>query len=593
MATMSRPLHALFCSQLAALDVALRGPGFYRVHPRAIGYLVASAAFLHLLASSRLRLGLRATTALLIGLGVTAQAAFFRYFHSPFDDQAAVAARFAWVDVRPVVVHALPVLAAAVLAVAAVELAWLSQEPPPGRTSRGAVAVLALGVLVGGPLRDGTTEIRTAQAAAAFSSAHPQKRAGDHRLLPPLASRRARVPNVLFVLTESVRAADWCGDPREPCALSPEVSALLPDRFPLLEMRSTASYTAISLSVLLTGLPQVGDRDPIDAAPDLFDLVRALRADGSPASVHYWSAHKPSFFERADPAAAVDSFLTAETMLGHPIEDVEDAVAGGLDRRLAEECQRRVPALAPPYVVMVHYSGTHAPYFFDDARAPYRPFTRVVTWSGLEELHRSYLDAIVEQDHSVAACIRAFLDAQRGAPHVVVFTSDHGESFGERSAIHHGQNLYDEQIHVPAFVYAGGGALTTEEERALASARRSPVTHLDVLPTILDALGILDHFALAGARARMPGRSLLRPAEAAPPPVPITNCTELWPCPLNTWGVLAGDRKLTAQAWDSGWRCLALTGGEHEVDLAGCRDLVEASRRLFTRRPNGEPNTEP
>ncbi len=595
MAATTRLLRALFCAQLAALDLALRGPAFYRAHPRALGYLVASAALLRLLAALRLRPGPRAAAALALGVAVTAQGAFFRYFHAPFDDQAAVAARVAWVDVRQVVVHALPVLAGAALVIAAIEVAGLSSSWPPlrGRALASTLAALALGVVVGGPLRDGTTEIRTAHAAASIallSRARPPVDAGARPELPPLPSRRARVPNVLFVLTESVRASDWCADPAAPCPLAPETSALLPDRFPLLEMRSTASYTAISFSVLLTGLPQVGRREPIQAAPDLFDLVRATRDAGVPASIHYWSAHKPSFFERGDPAPAVDSFVSAETLLGHPIEDVEEAVAAGLDRRLADECRRRFPALTPPYFVIVHYSGTHAPYFFDEATAPYRPFGRVVTWSGLEDLHRAYLDAIVEQDGSIAGCVRAFLDAQRGAPHLVVFTSDHGEAFGERSAIHHGQNLYDEQIHVPAFIHAGGGALAPEEERALAGARRTPVTHLDLLPTLLDALGVLDHFALAAARSRMPGRSLLRPPPSAAPVLPITNCTEMWPCPLDTWGVLAGDRKLTAQAWDGGWRCLTLDGGEREVDLARCADLVEASRRFFATRPNGTPN---
>src|SRR6185312_4916422 len=203
----------------------------------------------------------------------------------------------------------------------------------------------------------------------------------DHRpALPPLASRRARVPSVLFILSESVRASDFCGDPAAPCPLSPEIAAALPGRVPLLEMRSAASYTAISMSILLSGMAQVGKRDAIAAAPDLFDLARATTDGGRPLSVHYWSAHKTSFFERGDPALAVDSFLSAETMLGHPIEDVEEAVAGGLDRRLSEECRRRIPTLEPPYLAVVHFSGTHAPYFFDEATAPYRPFARVVTW---------------------------------------------------------------------------------------------------------------------------------------------------------------------------------------------------------------------
>jgi hypothetical protein len=584
-------LHLLFCLQLALLDVALRGGAFYVAHPRALGYLAASAAFLHLLAALRPGRPARALAAVLLALGVTAQLAFFRYYHAPLDDQAALAARLAWGDVRPMLLQALPALVGVTLAVAALEYACLSRLAPRRPRLRLAAGTLALGVLVGGPARHGTTELRSVQAAAAFALPPAALPPADHRALPPLTSRRARVPSVLFILTESVRATDWCGDASEPCELAPRLHALLPQRAPLLEMRAVTSYTAIAMSVLLTGLPQLGPREPIAGAPDLFDVVRATRVDGRPMGVHYWSAHTPSFFERKDPAAAVDSWVTGETMLGRTIEDLEqEAVMGGLDRRLADECRRRIPALTPPYLAMVHFSGTHAPYFFDEASAPFRPFGRVVTWSGMEDLHRSYRNSIVEQDRSVAACVGAFVEAQRGGPWVVVFTSDHGESFGDHSAIHHGQHLYDEQLHVPAFVAAGGGALAPEEERALADARGDFVTHFDLLPTMLDALGVLDHFALARDRARMPGRSLLRPRPAQAPALPITNCSEMWRCPLDAWGVLAGDRKLFAQVWDGAWRCLSLRGGEHEEDLGRCADLVQTSRGFFPTRPNGAPN---
>lgn len=584
-------MHLLFCLQLVVLDLVLRGPTFYAEHPRALGYLVASAALLYLLASLRLGRGARVTAAAAMGVAVTLQAGFFRYFHAPLDDQAAVAARLAWGDVEPVAARALPALAVFALFVAVIEYAWLSRWPARASRRREALIALVLGVITGGPVRYGTTEIRTAYAATAFALPPPSPPRADHRQLPPLTSRRARVPSVLFILTESVRATDWCGDPAEPCALAPQTHALLPGRHALREMRSVTSYTAISMSVLLTGLAQIGPREPIATAPDLFDVARATRDGARPLGVHYWSAHAATFFERADPAGAVDSYVTAESMLGHPIEDVEqEAVMGGLDRRLADECQERIPTLAPPYLAMVHFSGTHAPYFFDDASAPEKPFGRVVTWSGLADLHRAYRDAMVEQDRSIAACVRAFLDAQRGRPYVVVFTSDHGESFGDHWAIHHGQHLYDTQIHVPAFIVAGGGALEPEEERALADAKDAFVTHFDVLPTILDALGVLDHFALARDVARLPGRSLLRPRPAEAPALPITNCTGMWRCPLDAWGVLQGDRKLFSQVWDGEWRCLALRGGEREVDLARCSDLAAASRRFFATKPNGLPN---
>jgi hypothetical protein len=583
-------MHVAFCLQLIAIEIALRGIAFYLAHPRALGYLAASAALLHLFASRSSRRPARAAVALLLGGGITAQAAFFRYYHAPLDDQAAIAARLAWADVRPMMIHALPVLLGGAALIAAIEYAWLSRLSLPRPRQRLAALVLTLGIAAGGPLRYGTTEIRTAYAATTFALAPKLPERAEHRALPELMSRRAHVPNILFIVTESVRASDFCRDTEEPCAMSPEVHALLPDRVPLLEMRVASSYTALSMSVLFTGLPQIGPREPIATAPDLFDLARATRVGGRPVGVHYWSSQSPSFFERSDAATAVDSFISADTFLGHVADDIEEAVAGGLDRKVADVCRQRFAGLAPPYLVMVHLSGTHAPYFFDEDTAPFRPFGRTVSWAGMPDLYRSYKNAILEQDHSIAACARAFLDAQRGGPSLIFFTSDHGESFGERHAIHHGQSLYDEQIHVPAFVVASKDALAPEEGRALAAVRGEFLTHFDVLPTLLDALGVLDHFAIAKDRAKMPGRSLLRPRPATATPVPVTNCSAMWQCPLNTWGVFAGDRKLVAQAWDGAWRCISLRGGEHEEALDRCDDLVKASRGFFANKPNGAPN---
>lgn len=586
----------LFCAQLAALDVALRGPSFYLSHPRAIAYLVASIALLYLLSSTRAQGRLsrlsrlsRLVACLFIGLALTAQGAFFRYYHAVLDDQVVAAARFAWTDVRPIVLKALPGLVAVALLLAVIEHSWLSRVTPQ-RKHRLFAALLVVGcVLVGGPMRFGTLELRTAYAATSFAIP-PSARAHVHTELPPLESARPFPPSVLYVVTESVRATDYCGDLGAPCEIAPEVDALLPNRTPLLELRSVSSYTAVSLSVLLTGLPQLGSRDSIVSAPNLFDIARALRREGRGYGVHYWSSQPSSFFERAEPEADVDTYIDAERMLGHAIEDVEqEAVMGGLDRRLAKECEDRFAALTPPYLAMVHFSGTHAPYFFDEERARFRPFGHLVTWRGMEDLHRSYQNSILEQDHQIATCIRAFQKNQGSAPHLVVLTSDHGESFGDHWAIHHGQHLYDEQTRVPGLIAGFNGALSQAQELALRGAKEEFTTHFDLLPTVLDALGILDHFALTETRARMPGRSLLRPRGPVAP-LPITNCTGMWRCPLDCWGVLEEDRKLISQVWDGEWRCLSLKGTEHEVELSQCADLVTASKAFFATKPNGLPN---
>jgi hypothetical protein len=103
-----------------------------------------------------------------------------------------------------------------------------------------------------------------------------------------------------------------------------------------------------------------------------------------------------------------------------------------------------------------------------------------------------------------------------------------------------------------------------------------------VLPTVLDLYGVLGH-------DRHAGWSLLRPPLEAPP-IPITNCTPSFPCPIPTWGMLDGDVALEAQAWDGGWRCVALGAAEVTADDPRCARLDLASRAVFPTKPNGAPN---
>ncbi|MCB1009032.1 MAG: sulfatase, partial [Acidobacteria bacterium] len=62
---------------------------------------------------------------------------------------------------------------------------------------------------------------------------------------------------------------------------------------------------------------------------------------------------------------------------------------------------------------------------------------------------------------------------------LIAFTSDHGESFGERErVIGHGTSLHEEQIHVPLILWANDGSVAAERVAA-------PVSALDLAPTLL------------------------------------------------------------------------------------------------------------
>ena len=79
---------------------------------------------------------------------------------------------------------------------------------------------------------------------------------------------------------------------------------------------------------------------------------------------------------------------------------------------------------------------------------------------------------------------------------IVIFTADHGEEFLEHGDVKHCRNLFDTTLHVPLLVRVPGVAPRTVA---------GPVAGLDLVPTVLDYLGI-------DARGvRFEGRSL-RPA---------------------------------------------------------------------------------
>jgi hypothetical protein len=583
---------AIFAAQFVALDLAFRGAGAYVAAPKRLFAALASVAIWSLACrAARAHRAARVAVAIVAGVLVAVDAVAWRYYGAPLDRHFVRAAIQGWPDVRLVLLAGLGRGLAMIAAAVAVELALLA-----GATARSFVRWpwgigLAIGV-VGAPLDDATPDLRALVAVGALRPTS-EARAGVEGAARSVdvTSPKPQLPNVLFVLTESVRASSYGASPgsAEAHARNPEIDALLPDRVALDSMHAVASYTALSLDAIASGEPPAAAKGA--PGPDLFARVRSVRTvAGARPFVAYWASHAAHVWSPRDVASEVDSFTSLEDLLGGAVDDEEEALVRDVDGLLADRVAPRIASLRAPYFAFLHLAGTHAPYFVDDARAPFRPYSHVVAWSGLDDLRRAYEDAVVAQDARLARVVRAFLDAQRGAPWVVVFTSDHGEAFGEHGAIHHGQNLYEEQIHVPAWIAWGNGALRPDEERLLRDRSRVPATHLDLLPTVLDLYGVLD--ADGTDRARLAGASLLRAPPAIAPPVPITNCTPSFECPIATWGLLAGDLALEAQAWDGAWRCVALGAATREIDRSepACGALERASREAFATQPNGAPN---
>ncbi len=144
------------------------------------------------------------------------------------------------------------------------------------------------------------------------------------------------------------------------------------------------------------------------------------------------------------------------------------------------------------FLGFVHLYEPHFPY------EPPQPFA--TRFRG-----EPYQGEVAATDASLESLLAPLAEAGARARTLVVFTSDHGESLGEHGETTHGVFAYEATLRVPLVLWAPG--LLTPRVVS------TPVRHIDVLPTLLDAVGL-------EVPADLPGRSLLPVIAAAGGPAP-------------------------------------------------------------------------
>ena len=131
-----------------------------------------------------------------------------------------------------------------------------------------------------------------------------------------------------------------------------------------------------------------------------------------------------------------------------------------------------------PTFCFVHVYEPHFPY---DPPEPYASQFRQSPYDG----------EVAAADAALAPLLDPILASARDGRTLVVLTSDHGESLGEHGEATHGIFAYEATLRVPLIVYAPGWL----EPRVVSE----PARHVDILPTILDVLGIQIPDGLRGA----------------------------------------------------------------------------------------------
>ena len=136
----------------------------------------------------------------------------------------------------------------------------------------------------------------------------------------------------------------------------------------------------------------------------------------------------------------------------------------------------------------------------------------------------AYDEEIAFVDQQIARLWRGLDESGTLANSLVVLTADHGEEFRDHGGFEHGHTLYNELVRIPLVVWGPG----VEPGR-----RSSPVSLIDIYPTVLDALGL-------PAQEGLPGRSLMAHLAGGAPPAARTLIAER---------TLYGAHRESALAW--------------------------------------------
>lgn len=311
-------------------------------------------------------------------------------------------------------------------------------------------------------------------------------------LLLTLACGGGDPPSLVLVVLDTVRA-DLLGAYGNERGTSPHLDALAERGVVFRNCLAASPWTGPSVASILTGRypDEVGVRgllSPLD--PAATTLAERLREAGyrTGAVVSNEIAGAKYGYDAGYEDFHLEPYTTPDTLPnGLPIARPHFRADLVTQRALGW-----LESARDPFFLHVHYSDPHVPYLppepwrgrlaGDDLVARDKLVAGAL---GLRDLQPQEVEG-VRHNHEAEI---AFMDDQIGRllealPEgtVVVVVSDHGEEFLDHGGYLHGHSLYQELLHVP-LIFAGPGVPS-------GTSIDFPVSHVDVVPTILDLLGL-------------------------------------------------------------------------------------------------------
>jgi len=373
-------------------------------------------------------------------------------------------------------------------------------------------------------------------------------------------------PDVVLFLADTFRADNLAAYGGE-LGVTPELDRFAESALCFRRAWSPASWTLPSQSSMMTGLyphQHGADRSKRALAGDAVTLAERLATAGYRCGAitdsllvsqrfgfdQGFATFDEALRELDDTLAAVEAFLDADD--GRPVflfvqtyrthspyrasEETRVAYADVLDLGADwDELQGELARVARTWV-----PGEPVP-------EPVRDVVR--------RIRDLYLGGVVDLDRGFGR----FLDAWRARgldrTGYLVFTSDHGEAFGEHDRLYHGNGVWEANVRIPLLLAGGGLAGTVDE----------PASLVDLPRTIAELAGV-------EPAARWGGRSLVSTAGGG-------GARFSFECPADgdpgLAAAMVGARKLIVPSRPEAWTEQALEAYDLERDPAELDDATE------------------
>ncbi len=241
---------------------------------------------------------------------------------------------------------------------------------------------------------------------------------------------------------------------------------------------STSNNTSLAAPTLFTGAGTEKGRSFLQNAPRLWDYFTA--------DVHTFFISSESLgwkgFDRFIDTGRLD--YTWDSVRG------KYGMHGRFDDSAAfERLLEHIAGIKGTFAGIWHNSYAHYPYESEKKSKRYLPES--VDRNSRDQFINRYDNSLVHLSEKISRLFTFMKSSGLYDRTVIIFTSDHGESLGEKGIYYHGKSLYPGEIRVPLLIHIPEGLLgsLTKNELDNFRANRDRITStIDILPTVLHLL---------------------------------------------------------------------------------------------------------